>query len=90
MLDYRMAFLVLQEVPSYISDKIKNNRRRYARTNRVENMNTNQMTSLHSIFQQKKSAVFAKGVEESYDAYDKDIAVASFFFKKHTMFQYKK
>ena len=44
----------------------------------------------HSIFQQKKSAVFAKGVEESYDAYDKDIAVASFFFKKHTMFQYRK
>ena len=41
-------------------------------------------------FQQRESAVFTKDVDEGYDAYDKDIAVASFFFKKHTMFQYRK
>ena len=41
---------------------------------------------------QRDSAIFtvAHNVEEVYDAYEKDIAIVSFYFKEATLFEYTK
>ena len=41
-------------------------------------------------FQLRGLAIFTAEVDETYDAYDKDIAMVSFFFKKATMFRYSR
>ena len=35
-------------------------------------------------------AVFPLGIDNTYDAYEKDIAMVSFFFKKETIFEFKR
>ena len=42
------------------------------------------------LLQQQNAEVFSvrNGVEESYDAYEKDIAIALFYFKKPTAFEF--
>ena len=42
------------------------------------------------MFQQRQSTVFTQGIDDTYDAYEKDIAVVSFFFKRDTMFEFKR
>ena len=41
---------------------------------------------------QRDSAIFTAthNVEEAYDAYEKDIAIVSFYFKEATLFEYTK
>ena len=43
-----------------------------------------------SLFQQREAAIFTTELDKTYDAYDKDIAKVSFFFKKATMFSYSR
>ena len=61
------------EIPTYVSNNVSDNRRRYT---------TN--------FQQRSSAVFTAtyDVEGTYDAYEKDIAIVSFFFEYPTVFEF--
>ena len=40
------------------------------------------------MFQQRKSAVFRNDVDDTYDAYEKDIAIASFYFEEPTAYEY--
>ena len=35
-------------------------------------------------------AVFPSGNSDTYDAYEEDIAMVSFFFKKETIFEFKR
>ena len=41
-------------------------------------------------FQQRESAIFTYRMHDTYDAYEKDIAMVSFFFKKNTLFEFKR
>ena len=61
------------EVPSYVSNIVSDNRRNYT-----------------TKFQRDNSAVFTatNDVEGTYDAYEKDIAIVSFFFENPTVFEY--
>ena len=65
--------LMGKEVPAYVSSNVTDNRRNYT---------TN--------FQQRSSAVFTAtyDVEGTYNAYEKDIAVVSFFFEYPTVFEF--
>ena len=40
--------------------------------------------------QQRQSAVFTSTLDDTYDAYEKDIAMVSIFFKKDTVFEFKR
>ena len=40
--------------------------------------------------QQRQSAVFISNLDDTYDAYEKDIAMVSIFFKKDTVFEFKR
>ena len=40
--------------------------------------------------QQRQSAVFTSSVDDTYDAYEKDIAMVSIFFKKDTLHEYRR
>ena len=77
------------EVPLYVSDKVKDNRRKlpnYAKVLLVfENvcMMGNGHTFLNA-FQQHNSY----GNDGTYDAYEKDIAVATFYFEEPMVFEY--
>ena len=61
------------DVPDYVHMNVSDNRRNYT---------TNAF--------QKSSAVFTAtyDVEGTYDAYEKDIAIVSFFFEYPTVFEY--
>ena len=40
--------------------------------------------------QQRQSAVFISNLDDTYDAYEKDIAMVSIFFKKDTVYEFKR
>ena len=46
--------------------------------------------SVFPCLQQRQSAIFTTRLDDNYDAYEKDIAMVSFFFKKNTVFEYKR
>ena len=60
-------------LPHYIEERQMDNRRKYAKTAR-----------------QRNKAVFTKtnDMEETYDAYEKDIAIVSFYFKEPAVLEF--
>ena len=46
--------------------------------------------SVFPCLQQRQSAIFTTRLDDNYDAYEKDIAMVSFFFKKNTVFEFKR
>ena len=62
-------------VPHYINERRMDNRRRHAKT-----------------LEQRNSAVFtvANDMEETYDAYEKDIAIVSFYFKEPAVLEFSR
>ena len=88
------VFLRGPEIPEYVAKRVQDNERRYTTNNKVTmnwpDTKISQNANLFlTQFQQRYAAVFP-GTEDTYDAYEKDIAMVSFFFKKNTMFQFKR
>ena len=82
-----------EDIPSYVSSIAKDNRRKYTNLARVMYKSSNFSLSHHvptPNFQQQDSEVFSvrNSVEETYDAYEKDIAIALFYFKQPTAFEF--
>ena len=78
-------------IPSYVTDQVEDNRRTYTTPARV---NVHYQTTCYHMLLftkfQKASAIFTatKNVDETYDAYERDIAIVSFYFKQPTAFEY--
>ena len=82
-------------LPQYIINHIQENQRKYAGTSKVGIISWNEFhlqygASVKTYFQQRESAIFTTRMHETYDAYEKDIAMVSFFFKKNTLFEFKR
>ena len=80
-------------LPQYITNHIQENERKYAGTNKVSIINELHLqygASAIEYFQQRESAIFTYRMHDTYDAYEKDIAMVSFFFKKNTLFEFKR
>ena len=79
-------------IPSYVSDVIKDNRRQNTNLARVRcktfTNETNKSSFKH--LQQRNSEVFTvrNRAEETYDAYEKDIAIVLFYFRQATAFEF--
>ena len=77
-----------------MTDKVKDSRRSFAKSTRVciSGLIINNATLKLKIIilQQKNSVIFraTNGLEETYDAYEKDITIASFFFREPMAFEY--
>ena len=78
-------------MPHYVSEKVKDNRRRFATTAKVQFVVAD-VSAYHLIFQfqQQDSVLFTvrNGVDGAYDAYQKDIAIASFYFEEPMAYEY--
>ena len=79
-------------LPQYITNRIQENERKYAGTNKVSinELHLQYGVSAITYFQQRDSAIFTYRMDDTYDAYEKDIAMVSFFFKKNTLFEFKR
>ena len=82
-------------LPQYIINHIQENQRKYAGTSKVGIICLNEFhlqhgASVNTYFQQRESAIFTSRMHDTYDAYEKDIAMVSFFFKKNTLFEFKR
>ena len=83
-------------IPDYVSTRIENNERKYAGNDKVfleffcwiifSQCSHTYICSL----QQRQSAVFTSSLDDTYDAYEKDIAMVSIFFKKDTVYEFKR
>ena len=82
-------------VPSYIKDIVKDNRRTYASVAQVciqilDNYQVSKCQLKDMTNSQRDAAIFTatNNYDETYDAYEKDIALVSFYFKQPTAFEY--
>ena len=82
-------------MPEYVTNKVMDSRRQFARSTRVCNYPlykslTFFSTKISDFPQQKNSVVFrgVHGQDETYNAYEKDITVVSFYFKEPRVFEY--
>ena len=84
------------ELPNYITNRVHANERKYAGTHQVYTLVLHITcaywctSSVFPCFQQRQSAIFTTRLDDNYDAYEKDIAMVSFFFKKNTVFEFKR
>ena len=95
--EYLINFFRNSGIPDYVSTRIENSERKYAGNNKVfleyfavaELSSANVHTYICSL-QQRQSAVFTSSLDDTYDAYEKDIAMVSIFFKKDTVYEFKR
>ena len=80
-----------------MSTRIENNERKYAGNDKVFSNTFAELFSAYCMFihiyhflQQRQSAVFTSSLDDTYDAYEKDIATVSIFFKKDTVYEFKR
>ena len=53
-------------------------------------MKQQNMTHRCIFSQQRNSAVFTTAADESYDAYDRDISIVSFYFEEATIHEFSR
>ena len=83
------------DLPNYITDRVHANERKYAGTHQVYIFTLCIICAFRGplvfpCLQQRQSAIFTTRLDDNYDAYEKDIAMVSFFFKKNTVFEFKR
>ena len=82
------------KVPGYIEKKMTGNRRTYTTTEKVSISLIFKCFVIKqhvaSFMQQRNSALLGDSdiMDDTYDAYEKDIAVVSFYFEHPTVFEY--
>ena len=94
--EYLINFFRNSGIPDYVSTRIENSERKYAGNNKVflEYFCWIIFSQCSHIYicslQQRQSAVFTSSLDDTYDAYEKDIAMVSIFFKKDTVYEFKR
>ena len=83
-------------LPDYVLEKVVDNRRRLLTTARVlfslDQAPHKSRLMKNSLPKQRNSALFTatNDAQDTYDAYEKDIAIASFFFEEPTAYEYSR
>ena len=77
-------------VPTYVSDQVEDNRRTYTSTTQVHANSKDLPHLLITFCMTFQTGIFTatNNVDETYDAYERDIAIVSFYFKLPTAFEY--